>query len=769
MNNFNKASTLSFTPLPIVTNTEGTNTANYLTYKFRILKEFKQIKQDFALEEHNGTINNYIYIYNGKTNTLNIPLSDFEVNAYLNLSALFMWENSPSATQILVSKESIYKMKTFEEFFWLVEFIKTLVVDRSKNFNYKEMIIADERMDISFKLIEFDTNSRALLYQRTEFVCNLNLLCDEFIKTFGGLRLLMKHFWDTSKTQTLNKRFTLTTKEFLKIKKLDLTSQIDSEAFDMKLYNECKYNTVLIPYAALGITNRIAKPYPLQIYDLMGWLSFNAYSYIKFRRIKDKKKYDEGSESRSIYDFYIQQGYNYTSNRKDSKEISELQTGLTKGDNETLLNKLANIPNLTMSYNDFVEEKVKTIIDRLISASLYEIKEKDLYNLSLGNFFNFDFSEQNKFLTLNNKNLNFANSFFDTEENENEYAYYHSNTADSSDTSEEDEDYFDNEGDDYYDNDDGEIEAFDEEEYHSSSAAAFEEEIEHSDNEIERSIFKFTTLKSDKKEDYAQFSQEIKFPAFLKDKTLRATFFPKSSPLIIDANTINKTYFKKLLKEISQIIVTSFMKALKSVWSEESCETFAKTLEVDLTNNDISEHSQFLNLFSMDVPIFLFLPTLTKLFFDLKGMMNNVPTPESLFFIGKEKHPHFGVFVEPMIEESVFITVMKNNYNRLIDHRLNSCFKCRKCSNKLCLKENLLSVDYTGLFGKCILIGPKVLNVNYINERLTEMITATYVVKDITCGKCGSYLGWVYLDSTNSSYSYKKNLKIFETKAVCYD
>lgn len=768
MNNFNKPSTLSFTPLPIVKNTDETNTASYLCYKFNVLKKYKQIKEDFSLEIHDGTYNNVIYIYNGETKTLNIPISDFEVDAYLNVSALLMAKNSYFTTQILIAKGSIHKMKTFEEFFWLVEFIKAAVIDKSKDFNYKEMIIADDKMNISFKLIEFDTHFRAIIYKRTKFVCNINELCDEFVKSFGGLKLVMKLFWDDSKTISLNKKFNLTTNQFLEIEKLFLNSQIDFEAFDLKLYNECKYNTISIPAAAVGITNRVAKPYPLQVYELMGWLSFNAYSYIKFHRIKDKTMYDESSESRSIYDFYIEQGYNYTSNRKDSKEISELQTGLTKGDNDTFLNKLNNIQNLNISYHGFVEEKVKTIIDRLISASLYEIKEKDLYNLSLGNFFNFDFSEQNKFLTLNNKNLNFANSFFDTEENENEYTYYHSNTIDSSDTSEEEEDYFDNDDDDYDDNEDSGIEAFEEEEYHSSNAGDLEEASENCGNG-ERNIFKLNTFKTDKKEAYSQFSQEIKFPVFLKSKSLKASFFPKSPPFIIDANIINKPFFKKVLKEISQIVVSSFMKALKSVWSEESCETFAKSLEVDLTNEDISEQSQFLNLFSMEVPIFLFLPTLTKLFFDLKGMMNNIPTPESLLFSGKKKNPHFRLFVRPQMEDSVFITVMKINYNRLIDHRLNSAFKCRKCSNKLCLKENLLSVDYTGLFGKCVLMGPKVFNVNYINERLTEMITATYVVKDITCGKCGSYLGWVYLDSTNSSYSYKKNLKIFETKAVCYD
>ncbi|OBA24925.1 hypothetical protein HANVADRAFT_95314, partial [Hanseniaspora valbyensis NRRL Y-1626] len=483
MNNFNKSSTLSSTPLPIVTNIEKTNTTNYLCFKFKVIKVYEQIKSDTSLilednNTNNDIDNNFIYIYNPEMELLNIPLSDFKINDYLILNDFFVWENKLATNQILISKRAIYKMKNFEDFFWLVDHIKHLIITRSEYLNFKEMIILNDddnnnNITVAFKLIEFDTETKAFLYKMTDYFFQKKELSFDYIKNFGGLKILMQSFWNkTEQKKTISNEYLLTTNKFLKLKKIDINPpNIDTEAFDFKVYNECKYNTISLPFTPSDSDSGYTKPIPLQVYELMGWLSFNSYIHGHLLRIKSKKLYNKEGENKSIFEYYIEQGYKYITNKRESTEITDFYTEIIREDDKTLVDRLNSISNMNICYKDVVEGRLKKFTtDNTLVSSTLDNKEKDLYNLKLGNFFNFEFTEPNKFLKLNDKNINFASGFIDSRDNDitddESNSYYHitgneiyirSNTYDIEEEEEDDEEEEEDssdvfEEDDYYNN-----------------------------------------------------------------------------------------------------------------------------------------------------------------------------------------------------------------------------------------------------------------------------------------------------------------------------
>ncbi|KAL6928199.1 hypothetical protein ACO0SA_002931 [Hanseniaspora valbyensis] len=727
---------------------------------------------------------------------LNIPLSDFNINDYLILNDFFVWENKLATNQILISKRAIHKMKNFEDFFWLVDHIKHLIITRSEYLNFKEMIILDDNdnnnMNVAFKLIEFDTETKAFLYKMTDYFFQKKELSFDYIKNFGGLKILMQSFWNkTEQKKTISNEYLLTSNEFLKLKKIDINPpRIDTEAFDFKIYNECKYNTISLPFTPSDSDSGYTKPVPLQVYELMGWLSFNSYIHAHLLRIKSKKLYNRDGENKSIFEYYIEQGYKYITNKRESTEITDFYAEIVREDDETLVDRLNSISNMNISYKDIVEGRLKIFTtDNTLVSSTLDNKEKDHYNLKLGNFFNFEFTEPNKFLKLNDKNINFASGFIDSRENDitdDESNSYYQITGNeiyirnSSDVFEED-DYYNN-LDNREEEDDDDEEEEEEEDFEQSSDFGYEENIstfsdrdaenDHNNTDRENHDYNLSFLENIQNDDIdTETFFTIKIPKLSNNKTLIGTNISEESVLELNQTTINKPEFKKTVKELNQLILDFFNMSFKQKLPDQAYQSCLHLLEEDLKiKKTVFEESIFAKLFSIQVPIFLILQTITKIYVELRNINEPPPpTPEKLLCKEKNSISNFKELIEPKIVESIFLTVMKKNYNKLIDQRLNSSFKCRKCSNKLCLKENLLSVDYTGLFGKCILLGPKMFNVNYINERLTEMITATYVVKDITCRRCGSYLGWTYLDTTNEAYSYKKDLKIFETRSIFYD
>ncbi|XBW37730.1 hypothetical protein QEN19_003313 [Hanseniaspora menglaensis] len=784
MINTNKANTFCSRPLQIIANTNRTNTASYLCFKFKVLKFFKEIQTDSTLNQNCLIKNNFIYVYDSETEMLNVPLSDFNFDDFISLNEFFIWENKITKAQFLVSKKAIYDMNDVSEFLWLVDIIKKLIGRRSKYLDFKNMVILDKHYNVAFKLFEFNIEARAILYKKTTFLCSQKDLSIDYLRNFGGLKLLMNNYWCQATSPGESNKFSIELIDFLKLDKaVYAPSKIDDESFYLKTFNECKYNTVAFPEYLVKDLSRHLRPYPLQVYEMMGWISYNSFIQSHLYRIKHKKTHEFFKEGKSIFEYYNKQGYNFTVNKKDTTEITNLHTEVMKEDNEIFIEQINKLPNVSVFFQNLISSKWNYLMlgkgDFESNNEESEIVEKHDYNVKLGNFVDFDLQEQNYFLKLDDRLLNFANMF---SSNNHSYHFFSNEQDDSSISS--DEEYSDEISDIYFDGNSEEEEAedvinknesfkilnnvvqFNINSVEENKKNFYSTKTENENNSLNDTI---NSMRQDQTFNKVYINQGINISSEVKEELLLVILRSKGLLLNIENKSKTLLQIKPLLQITYNIIFKAFVNFLKQHWSKKNFNKLTAILKKDLLEIDTCKSSFLMKSFSIDVKLVSFIPMITKLYFELLKTFQSKINSATLLFKGKKKPNDFHFLIEPKIKESIFINVMKQNYTKLIDQRLNSFFKCRKCSNKLCLKENLLSVDYTGLFGKCLLMGTKLFNVNFTNERVTEMITATYVVKDMSCANCGSYLGWVYVDTTSKTYSYKKNLKILEIKCIYAD
>jgi len=92
-------------------------------------------------------------------------------------------------------------------------------------------------------------------------------------------------------------------------------------------------------------------------------------------------------------------------------------------------------------------------------------------------------------------------------------------------------------------------------------------------------------------------------------------------------------------------------------------------------------------------------------------------------------------------------------------------FSCAQCDTFLTNRKQLISTRFTGATGRAYLFN-RVVNLNYSETQDRIMLTGRHIVRDVTCKKCNTKLGWVYEFATEDQQKYKEGKVILERALV---
>jgi len=92
-------------------------------------------------------------------------------------------------------------------------------------------------------------------------------------------------------------------------------------------------------------------------------------------------------------------------------------------------------------------------------------------------------------------------------------------------------------------------------------------------------------------------------------------------------------------------------------------------------------------------------------------------------------------------------------------------YSCAQCDTFLTNKAELISTRFTGATGRAFLFN-RVVNLNYSETQDRIMLTGRHIVRDVTCKKCDTKLGWVYEFATEENQRYKEGRVILERALV---
>merc|ERR1712156_82538 len=92
-------------------------------------------------------------------------------------------------------------------------------------------------------------------------------------------------------------------------------------------------------------------------------------------------------------------------------------------------------------------------------------------------------------------------------------------------------------------------------------------------------------------------------------------------------------------------------------------------------------------------------------------------------------------------------------------------FSCAQCDTFLTNRKQLISTRFTGATGRAYLFN-RVVNLNYSETQDRIMLTGRHIVRDVTCKKCNTKLGWVYEFATEDQQKYKEGRVILERALV---
>ncbi|KAL7410040.1 yippee zinc-binding/DNA-binding /Mis18, centromere assembly-domain-containing protein [Mrakia frigida] len=92
---------------------------------------------------------------------------------------------------------------------------------------------------------------------------------------------------------------------------------------------------------------------------------------------------------------------------------------------------------------------------------------------------------------------------------------------------------------------------------------------------------------------------------------------------------------------------------------------------------------------------------------------------------------------------------------------------CKRCKTHLTSVESLMSKKFNGQHGQAYLFHT-VVNINEGPVEDRPMTTGLHTVRDISCKKCSSVLGWKYERAYETSQKYKEGRFILE-KALLVD
>lgn len=95
----------------------------------------------------------------------------------------------------------------------------------------------------------------------------------------------------------------------------------------------------------------------------------------------------------------------------------------------------------------------------------------------------------------------------------------------------------------------------------------------------------------------------------------------------------------------------------------------------------------------------------------------------------------------------------------------NRIFGCSKCRTHLSTTESIISKAFQGQHGRAYLFDT-VVNVEEGPSEDRPMTTGLHTVKDISCSRCRSVLGWKYEKAYEQSQRYKEGKYILEKQLL---
>ncbi|TID17274.1 hypothetical protein CANINC_004038 [Pichia inconspicua] len=92
-------------------------------------------------------------------------------------------------------------------------------------------------------------------------------------------------------------------------------------------------------------------------------------------------------------------------------------------------------------------------------------------------------------------------------------------------------------------------------------------------------------------------------------------------------------------------------------------------------------------------------------------------------------------------------------------------YRCCMCYSDIFHSSHIISRDFWGSHGKAYFV-KQVINTKECCEIKTTMRTGVYTIGLLSCAQCGDSIGWKYLDSMESSQSYKIDKYVIEEKSL---
>ncbi|KAL5255954.1 hypothetical protein ACHWQZ_G011240 [Mnemiopsis leidyi] len=92
-------------------------------------------------------------------------------------------------------------------------------------------------------------------------------------------------------------------------------------------------------------------------------------------------------------------------------------------------------------------------------------------------------------------------------------------------------------------------------------------------------------------------------------------------------------------------------------------------------------------------------------------------------------------------------------------------YSCANCHTVLTNRANLLSTRFTGSTGRAFLF-KKVVNLAMSEKQDRVMLTGRHIVRDVSCKKCKSRVGWMYEFATEEQQRYKEGKVILERALI---
>ncbi|CAF0999893.1 unnamed protein product [Rotaria magnacalcarata] len=92
-------------------------------------------------------------------------------------------------------------------------------------------------------------------------------------------------------------------------------------------------------------------------------------------------------------------------------------------------------------------------------------------------------------------------------------------------------------------------------------------------------------------------------------------------------------------------------------------------------------------------------------------------------------------------------------------------FSCAHCETPLTNRNELVSTRFTGATGRAFLFS-RVVNTKQSAVQERMMLTGRHFVRDISCKKCDTKLGWMYEFATEETQRYKEGRVILERALI---